>query len=94
MTIKRSLLSRPRSTLYRPVGAQVPYGRGSRGFSLAQTFVGLLSRMRNAAIREYRIRRDFRHVSQLDKRMLKDVGLDPDLYHKDLRYGRDANWRF
>ncbi|WP_170576376.1 DUF1127 domain-containing protein [Ruegeria atlantica] len=94
MTTERSSFSVPPSVAFQPIGVKVPNKRGKSSVSIAEVFANLFSQLRSAVIREYRFRRDLRHVSQLDKRMLKDIGLNPELYHKDLRYGRDTSWSF
>ncbi|WP_170383169.1 DUF1127 domain-containing protein [Ruegeria atlantica] len=94
MTTERSSFSVPPSVVFQSVGAKAPNKRGKSGVSFTGVSATLFSQLRSAVIREYRFRRDLRHVSQLDKRMLKDIGLNPELYHKDLRYGRDTSWSF
>ncbi|WP_170326762.1 DUF1127 domain-containing protein [Ruegeria arenilitoris] len=84
MTTDRSSISQPQSVLFRPEGG---------ASSPVKKLYNLFSHLGMAAIREYRIRRDIRHVSQFDKRLLKDIGLEPDQYVDALRYGRDAYWR-
>ncbi len=90
MNIERNSFPSPRSELFRPIGTQAPYGPSNKKGSLAQILANLFKRLRDAAVREYRIRRDYRHVSRLDDRMLKDIGLNRDLFHVELRYGRDT----
>ncbi len=94
MTIERNSFSVPPSVTFQPIGVKAPNKSGKSGASLAEVFANLFSQLRSAVIREYRFRRDLQHVSQLDKRILKDIGLNSELYHKELRHGRDANWRF
>ncbi|WP_170406445.1 DUF1127 domain-containing protein [Ruegeria arenilitoris] len=84
MTIDRSSISQPQGVLFRPEG---------RASSPVKKLYSLFSRLGSAVIREHRIRRDIRHVSQFDKRLLKDIGLEPDQHIDVLRYGRDAFWR-
>jgi len=43
--------------------------------------------------REWRIRRDLRRISELDERMLRDIGVSPGGLEDAVRHGRDAGFR-